>query len=195
MRLIFATNNQHKVQEIRSVVPHPISIITMQEAGINLEIDEPHNTLEENAAEKARIIFRLTNSNCFSEDTGLEVASLNGAPGVHSARYAGNEKSFEKNIQKLLQQLKPHGNRNARFRTVIFLIFKNAEYIFEGFCDGKIIETPIGTGGFGYDSVFVPENAIRTFAEMDMKEKNKYSHRRKAVDKLVTFLNNFIYGE
>lgn len=189
MELIFATNNQYKAKEVQSIVPSSFRIITLNEAGIDINIPEPHLTLEKNAAEKGRTIFAYTGKNCFGEDTGLEVTSLNGEPGVYSARYAGEEKSFEKNIEKLLHNLKSHRDRSAQFRTIVFLIFDNKEYFFEGICKGNISFQPLGTNGFGYDSVFIPLGATKTFAQMTLEEKNKYSHRKKALDKLVTFLN------
>ncbi len=189
MKLIFATNNQHKVDEIRAVLPSCFEIISLKEAGIDIDIPEPHDTLEKNAEEKATTIFHLTNNNCFSEDTGLEVNALHGEPGVLSARYAGAEKSFEKNIEKLLQKLENLADKQARFRTVICLVIQRENNFFEGVCNGRIIAEQRGSEGFGYDPVFIPDGADRTFAEMGMNEKNKYSHRRKAVDKLVEFLN------
>jgi len=195
MKLIFASNNQHKTEEIRSVIgPNAaIEIITLEEAGIDIEIPEPFETLEENASNKSKTIYELTRdrpafSACFSEDTGLEVEDLNGEPGVRSARYAGDEKSFDKNIEKLLHNLHGHTNRSARFRTIISLIIEDKEVLFEGICRGIIIQERRGDGGFGYDSIFVPEGAIHTFAEMNMEEKNRFSHRRKALDKLVAYL-------
>lgn len=189
MKLIFATNNQHKVEEIRSILPKDFSIVTLKEAGIDIDIPEPHDTLEENAAEKARTIYHLTQTNCFSEDTGLEVYALNNEPGVRSARYAGEEKSFEKNIEKLLLNLNDKPNRAARFRTVICLILDGKEHFFEGVCEGKIMSEQKGHEGFGYDPVFVPAGADKTFAEMSLEEKNEFSHRSKAVAGLVVFLN------
>lgn len=191
MKIIFATNNQHKVDEIRSALPENFSIITLKEAGIDIDIPEPHDTLQDNAAEKARMIHHLTKTNCFSEDTGLEVFSINNEPGVHSARYAGELKSFDKNIEKLLLRLDNVDDRKARFRTVICLIFDKKEHFFEGICEGKIIKERRGNQGFGYDPVFVPTGSAKTFAEMSIAEKNQFSHRKKATDKLVTFLNNF----
>lgn len=188
MELIFATNNLHKIEEIKSVLPPQISIITLKEAGIDQDIPEPHQTLEENAAEKGKTIFKLTGKWCFSEDTGLEVDALNGEPGVKSARYAGEAASSQNNIDKLLTNLKSKTNRNAQFKTIIFLIWDNKEYYFEGICKGEILEEPTGMGGFGYDSIFTPDGATKSFAQMTMKEKNEYSHRRKATDKLVEFL-------
>jgi XTP/dITP diphosphohydrolase len=188
MHLIFATNNQHKIEEVTSLIPPGFSVISLKEAGIDIDIPEPHQTLEENAAEKAKVIFQLTGKNCFSEDTGLEVYELNHEPGVHSARYAGDERDFSKNIDKLLSKLKSSTDRKARFRAVICLILDKQEYFFEGVCEGMIIEKQNGTGGFGYDSIFIPGGADKTFAQMTMTEKNIYSHRRKAFDKLVAFL-------
>lgn len=190
MKIIFATNNQNKVDEIRSAVPGDLEIISLKEAGIDMDIPEPHDNLKDNAAEKARVIYQLTGTHCFSEDTGLEVSALDNEPGVHSARYAGEERSFEKNIDKLLGKLKGVNERKARFRTVFCLILGGKEHFFEGICEGQIISQPKGSRGFGYDPVFVPDGAVKTFAEMNMEEKNAFSHRRKAADKLVVFLNS-----
>lgn len=188
--LIFASNNQDKVNEIRSLLDKGINIITLKEAGINIEIPEPHDSLEANASEKSRTIFNLTGRNCFSEDTGLEVYALNGEPGVKSARYAGESRSFGDNIEKLLHNLTSQQNRTARFRTVVSLLQDGKEYLFEGICNGRIIDTKKGMKGFGYDPVFIPDGSNCTFAEMELEEKNKFSHRKKAVLKLVDFLNN-----
>ena len=190
MKLIFATNNQHKADEIRSVVGNDLQIITLKEAGIDIDIPEPYNTLEENASGKSKTIFEMTAINCFSEDTGLEVAALKGAPGVKSARYAGENRSFDANIEKLLLNLAGKPDRSARFRTVISLLTDGKETLFEGICEGRIIEEKRGTQGFGYDPVFIPTGSDKTFAEMSMDEKNKFSHRKKATEKLVAFLNN-----
>ena len=187
--LIFATNNQHKINEIRSVLGSTFQILTLQEAGIDIDIPEPHDTLEANATEKSTTIFQLTNKNCFSEDTGLEVAALNNEPGVKSARYAGDNRSFDDNIEKLLRNLIPFENKRARFRTIISLIQNGKEYLFEGICTGNIILTRKGENGFGYDPIFIPDGSNKTFAEMDMTEKNKFSHRKKAMEKLIAFLN------
>jgi XTP/dITP diphosphohydrolase len=188
MKLIFATNNQHKVDEVRAALPG-FSVITLKEAGIDIDIPEPHDTLEENAREKARTIFKMTGTDCFSEDTGLEVYALNNEPGVHSARYAGEERSFEKNIDKLLSKLEGKADRSARFRTVICLILNGEEFFFEGICEGKISAQRLGSSGFGYDPVFIPSGSDRSFGQMNIEEKNLYNHRRKAADRLVTFLN------
>ncbi len=189
--LIFATNNQHKVDEIRSVIGNSFNVITLKEAGIDIDIPEPYDTLEANAVEKARTIYQLTQQNCFSEDTGLEVEALNGEPGVKSARYAGDGRDFQANIDKLLANLYNSPNRNARFRTVISLILDKQEYQFEGICKGVIINEQTGIGGFGYDPIFIPDGSNKTFAQMSMEEKNQYSHRRKATDQLLAFLSQF----
>lgn len=190
MKLIFATNNIHKAEEIRSVINNNLEIITLKEAGIDIDIPEPYDTLEENARAKSRTIYELSGTNCFSEDTGLEVQSLGGEPGVKSARYAGIEKSFEKNIDKLLYELKDKQDRKARFRTIISLIIDDKETFFEGICEGKITSERKGSAGFGYDPVFIPEGYNKTFAEMTAEEKNQISHRSKATQKLVVFLNS-----
>lgn len=190
-RLIFATNNQNKVEEIKSIIEGLFDIITLKDAGINIDIPEPHNTLEENATEKSITIHRLTGENCFSEDTGLEVEALNGDPGVRSARYAGEAKNAADNIVKLLQSLSGIENRKARFRTVISLIINGSEHKFEGVCKGKITEEQKGELGFGYDSVFIPEGSNKTFGEMRLEEKNKFSHRERATVKLASFLSIF----
>ncbi len=190
MKLIFATNNQHKADEIRSVLNGPIELVTLKEAGIDIDIPEPYDTLEENARTKSTTIFEMTGTNCFSEDTGLEVDALGGEPGVKSARYAGEGRSFEANIDKLLAKLEQVEDRRARFRTVISLLINGKETLFEGVCEGRIIRERRGNNGFGYDPVFVPEGSDLSFAEMDMAGKNRYSHRKKATEKLVAFLNS-----
>ena len=187
--LIFATNNQHKVDEIRTVIGSYFTIQTLQEAGINIDIPEPYNTLEENASTKSKTIFELTKENCFSEDTGLEVEALNGEPGVKSARYAGEGRNFQDNIDKLLLNLNNQTNRKARFRTVISLILNQQEYLFEGICEGNIITEQKGLSGFGYDPIFIPLGSDKTFAEMTMQEKNVFSHRKKATQQLIDFLS------
>jgi XTP/dITP diphosphohydrolase len=190
MKLIFATNNQHKVAEIKAALPPGFDVVSLQEAGITTDIPEPHQTLEANAAEKAIVIQKRTGENCFSEDTGLEVPALNGAPGVRSARYAGDEATAQQNIEKLMQELKSAADRSARFRTVICLLLNGQQYLFEGICNGRIATAQTGSSGFGYDPVFIPEGSSKTFAEMSLADKNRFSHRRKALDKLVEFLNN-----
>ena len=192
MKLIFATNNQHKVDEIRHIIGPQVQLLTLMEPGNDIDIPEPYATIEENASEKSRTIYELTNTNCFSEDTGLEVAALNGEPGVKSARYAGDDKSFDKNIEKLLSNLAGKTDATARFKTIISLIIDGKEHLFEGICDGEIIFEKRGTGGFGYDPVFVPRGSDKTFGEMSLEEKTKFSHRKKATEKLVTFLNHLV---
>jgi len=188
MTLIFATNNSNKVIEVRSLLNDSFKILSLAEAGIHIDIPEPYNTLEENAIEKADVIFRLKGISCFAEDTGLEVDVLHGEPGVKSARYAGDERSFENNINKLLDNLNCITDRKARFRTVICLTINGKHNIFEGECKGTIVSEKRGTSGFGYDPVFVPDGAAKTFAEMSLIEKNVYSHRKKATEKLITYL-------
>ncbi|MEO8822481.1 MAG: RdgB/HAM1 family non-canonical purine NTP pyrophosphatase [Ginsengibacter sp.] len=188
--IIFATNNDNKVSEARSILNGKFRIISLKEAGIDIDIPEPYHSLEENAREKARVIYELSNLNCFSEDTGLEVESLDGEPGVKSARYAGENRSFENNINKLLSKLAHKENRKARFRTVICLLCKGKEEFFEGICKGTIIAEKKGHSGFGYDPVFMPEGSTQTFAEMAVAEKNIYSHRKKAMEKLTNYLRS-----
>ena len=187
-RIVFATNNDHKVKEIRVAVGSALEVVSLREAGIDIDIPEPWDTLEANATEKSTTIHRLTKENCFSEDTGLEVYVLNGEPGVHSARYAGDQRSFGANIEKVLDRLGDTTDRNARFRTVISLIWEVKEYLFEGICEGHIAMHVTGDDGFGYDPIFIPKGDTRSFAQMSPQEKNHYSHRRKAADQLVTFL-------
>ena len=185
---IFATNNRHKVDEIRQSVGNDINIITLQEAGINIDIPEPYDTLEENSKEKARVIYELTKQNCFSEDTGLEVFALNNEPGVKSARYAGEDANAAKNMEKLLLNMKGVENRKARFRTVITLVLQGEYHFFEGICEGYILNEPIGSEGFGYDPVFVPNGYSQSFAQLGADQKNKISHRALAVNKLIQYL-------
>ena len=191
-KLIFATNNQHKIDEIQPLLGKDFNLITLAEAGINIDIPEPHDSLEKNAIEKATTIFNITQHNCFAEDTGLEVTALNGEPGVKSARYAGDSRSSDKNIEKLLHKLEDFSDRSARFRTVIALIWNTQTYVFEGICNGTILTQPSGSNGFGYDAIFIPTGASYSFAQMPLIEKNTWSHRRKAVDKLTTFLKQHI---
>jgi len=187
--LLFATNNAHKVAEIQPLVPAEIRVISLKDAGIDREIPEPYNTLEENAREKSRVILQLSGKDCFSEDTGLEVEALHGEPGVRSARYSGEQATHEQNITLLLKNLEGVENRRARFRTVISLQWQGSEYQFEGICTGEIIREKSGDQGFGYDPVFMPDGASKTFAQMNREEKAQYSHRAKAVAGLVAFLS------
>ena len=186
--LIFATNNRNKVAEIQSLVGPNFTIIPLKEAGIEIDIPEPHDQLEANAQEKAVTIFNLTHQNCFSEDTGLEIVALNGAPGVKSARYAGENSNAQANIDLVLSKMAGIENRTAQFRTVICLIWENQTYYFEGICKGQILSNMQGENGFGYDPIFVPDGASKSFANMTMEEKNTFSHRKKAVTQLFEFL-------
>jgi XTP/dITP diphosphohydrolase len=195
MKLIFASNNKHKIEELKAFVgtesdSYRIEIVSLKEAGIAIDIPEPHDSLEENASEKSWTIHRLTGNDCFSEDTGLEIEALNGEPGVKSARYAGEGRSFKDNIEKVLYKLSSETNRRARFRAVISLIIDGIETQFEGVCNGKIIDSPQGTEGFGYDPIFIPDGSKLSFAEMSIEEKNRFNHRTKAAAKLVAFLQN-----
>ena len=186
--LIFATNNRNKVAEIQSLVGPYFTIIPLKEAGIEIDIPEPHDQLEANAQEKALTIFNMTNQNCFSEDTGLEIVALGGAPGVKSARYAGENSNAQSNIDLVLSNMTGVENRTAQFRTVICLIWENQTYYFEGICKGQILSNMQGENGFGYDPIFVPDGASKSFANMTMEEKNTFSHRKKAVTQLFDFL-------
>jgi XTP/dITP diphosphohydrolase len=191
--IIFATNNENKIYEVKSLVGDIYEVISLKEAGIDIDIPEPHRTLEANAREKSATIHKLTDKDCFSEDTGLEVHTLNGEPGVRSGRYAGEGKSSNENVTKLLAEMEGKPDRKARFRTVISLIIDNTEHQFEGVCEGIITTEPKGKEGFGYDPIFVPDGANTTFAEMSLQEKNTYSHRKKAIAKLLAFLS--LYGK
>jgi XTP/dITP diphosphohydrolase len=188
MEIIFASNNLNKIREINNVLGNSFTLLSLQELNIKEEIPENEITLEGNALYKARHIFRASGKNVFADDTGLEVEALNDRPGVHSARFAGENKDSDANIEKLLSLLENETNRNARFRTVIALILDGKEYLFEGTITGKIIKDRRGKQGFGYDPVFIPEGKSVTFAEMDLKEKNMISHRARAFEKLRHFL-------
>ncbi len=189
-KIIFASNNKHKAEEIRAILGEQFDIITLKEAGLEIDIPEPHETLLENAREKSTVIHRLTGMDCFSEDTGLEVEALNGAPGVRSARYAGEHANANDNLQKLLAEMKGIANRAARFKTVISLLLNGQEYIFEGDCEGTITDSASGTAGFGYDPVFVPAQHDQTFAELGIEVKSAISHRKKAIEKMTSFLGS-----
>lgn len=186
--LVFATNNTHKIREITGIMDTSIVIKTLHDMGCDEDIPENGCTLEENALQKARNIHERYGTDCFADDTGLEIEALNGEPGVYSARYAGESKSFDDNMNKVLEKLSGAGNRKACFRTVIALILEGREYLFEGRVDGVITTEKRGKEGFGYDPVFLPDGYDRTFAEMPLDEKNKISHRALAIKKLATFL-------
>ncbi len=187
--LTFASNNAHKLEEIRrKLAGTPIGILGLEESGVKKELSETGDTLEANAFQKANTVYGQFGLNCFADDTGLEVEALDGAPGVYSARYAGENATYQDNVTKLLNQMKGKENRKAQFRTIISLVIDATEFTFEGVIKGKIIDSPRGTQGFGYDPVFVPDGYNHTFAEMDPDLKNKISHRGLAVEKLVKFL-------
>jgi XTP/dITP diphosphohydrolase len=190
MDIIFATNNKHKVKEIRELLNPGFRLLGLSDVDINEEVPEDENTLEGNALFKAKYVHDRTGMNVFADDTGLEVEALDGAPGVHSARFAGNDKDSSANIEKLLGLLDGKENRKARFRTVIALIMENKEYLFEGIVNGKIIDHKRGDEGFGYDPVFVADGFTKTFAEIPLAEKNLVSHRAMAFKKLLDFLEN-----
>lgn len=193
VKLVFATNNHNKLKEIKTLLPDSLELLSLQDIACKEDIPETSATIEGNALQKARYVKENYGYDCFADDTGLEVQALNGAPGVYSARYAGEEKNNEANIDKLLQELKDKDNRNARFKTVIALILNGKEYSFEGICEGRILKKRAGEQGFGYDPVFQPEGFSKTFAEMDLQEKSQISHRGRATQKLVEFLgqNNY----
>jgi len=188
MKLVFATNNKHKIREISDLLDSRFEVIGLTDIGITEDIPEDADNLADNALFKARYVHERTGLNVFADDTGLEVDALGGAPGVYSARYAGTSKDPSDNIIKLLKELEGVEDRKARFRTVIALIYDNSEYLFEGKVEGGIIQMRRGTGGFGYDPVFIAEGYDQTFAEMPLSEKNKISHRAKAMKNLLAFL-------
>ena len=190
MKIVFATNNPNKLKEIQSLIPKEIEIISLNEIGFNEDIPETGDTLEANAFQKAHYIKDNFNYDCFADDTGLEIDELNGDPGVYSARYAGPERNANANMNKVLNELKGKKNRKAQFRTAIALTLNNEEHLFEGEINGHISDVKQGNEGFGYDPIFIPENDIRSFAQMSMQEKGAISHRGRAVKKLVTYLNN-----
>ena len=191
MKIIFASNNKNKVQEIQNQVPKSIEIVTLEEIGCTEDIAETGSTLEENAIIKANYITEKYGLPCFADDTGLEIDALNGEPGVYSARYAGEDKNADKNMDLVLQKLHNITNRKALSKTVIALNINNEQHLFTGIVEGEIRNKKIGTNGFGYDPIFEHENLGKTFAEMTLEEKNKLSHRGRAVEKLIDFLVNF----
>lgn len=190
MKIVFATNNAHKLSEVKAVLGDGYEIVTLKEVGITEDIPETGATLDENATIKARYVYDRTGLDCFADDTGLEVEALNGAPGVHSARYATDGHDFAANNRKLLHELEGKENRRARFRTVISLIRGGEEVQVEGIVDGHIALSEFGSEGFGYDPLFVPEGYDRCFAEMSADEKNAISHRGRAVAALVKLLKS-----
>ena len=192
MKLVFASNNANKIKEIQQLVPATIQIVSLQDIGCTEDIPETADTIEGNAILKANYITQKYGLDCFADDTGLEVNALNGAPGVHSARYAGEPKNDSNNINKLIAALENESNKKANFKTVICLNFNGKQSLFTGKINGKIIDEKIGENGFGYDPVFVADGMNKTFAELSMAEKSKISHRGIAVKQLIDYLNNSI---
>lgn len=190
MKLVFATNNLNKLAEVQKMLPNSIELLSLKEIDCFDDIEETASTLEGNAKIKANYITENFKYNCFADDTGLEVESLNGAPGVFSARYAGEPSNSENNMKKLLTNLGNHTNRNAQFRTSICLNLNGEQFLFDGICKGEILHQKQGDNGFGYDPIFKPNNYSVSFAEMSVEDKNNISHRGLAIKKLVDFLTN-----
>jgi XTP/dITP diphosphohydrolase len=189
MQLVFATNNLNKLQEVQALIPSNIKLLGLKDINCFEDIPETQSTIEGNAIQKAEYIKKQYGYDCFADDTGLEVSSLNGAPGVYSARYAGEQRDANDNMKKLLDELKNKENRTAQFKTVIALYLNNKLHTFTGICEGIIINTKQGQKGFGYDPIFKPNGYNKTFAEMDLELKNRIGHRGKAIIQLVDFLN------
>ena len=194
MKLVFATNNRHKLDEVRAIVGDRVEVLSLNDIGCHDEIPETADTLQGNALIKARYIYDKYGLNCFADDTGLEVEALSGEPGVYSARYAGEECSSEANMQKLLHNLTGKSNRNAQFRTVIALIINGEEKLFNGIVKGSITEEKRGDSGFGYDPIFIPEGFSESFAQMSSEQKNSISHRYRATEKLSNYLKEKYKG-
>ncbi|MFO7721538.1 MAG: non-canonical purine NTP diphosphatase [Gillisia sp.] len=190
MKLIFATHNKNKLLEIDAMMPPNFELLSLDDIGCTKDIPETSNTIEGNAILKADYVKQHYNLDCFADDTGLEVDILNGEPGVHSARYAGNSKDGEANISKLLENLKDSANRKAQFKTVIALNLDNHQILFIGICKGEITSERRGDFGFGYDSVFQPDGSDKTFGEMTLEEKSTFSHRGKALRELLDYLGS-----
>lgn len=191
MKLVFATNNLNKLKEVQEMLPNSIQLLSLKDILCFDEVDETETTLEGNAQLKADYITQKFGFNCFADDTGLEVESLDGKPGVYSARFAGEPSNSENNMQKLLVDLETKSNRKAQFRTAVSLNINEQKFLFEGICKGEILTSKQGKKGFGYDPVFKPEGFEQSFAEMTSEEKNKISHRGIAIQKLVEFLSNY----
>ena len=191
MKLVFATNNLNKLTEVQKMLPDSIELLSLKDINCFDDIEETATTLEGNAKIKANYITDKLGYNCFADDTGLEVESLNGKPGVYSARYAGEPNNSENNMSKLLSELENKTNRKAQFRTSICLNLNGNQFLFDGICKGEILQQKQGKKGFGYDPIFKPEGFNKSFAEMSSEEKNKISHRGLAIKKLVTFLSNY----
>ncbi|MEP7129201.1 MAG: RdgB/HAM1 family non-canonical purine NTP pyrophosphatase [Chitinophagales bacterium] len=195
LKLIFATQNRFKRDEVQAMLGNEINVLSLTDLDYEEELPETHETLEENALEKAQFISHKFSMHCFSEDTGLEIDALNGAPGVYSARYAGDGKNANDNIELVLQNMSGKKNRNARFRTIVCLILKNQIHYFEGIVNGIIAEAIAGNSGFGYDPVFIPEGSNKTFAAMSKEEKNAISHRRIAIERMKEFLETHKHSD
>lgn len=189
MKLVFATNNQHKLKEIQHILGEHTQLLSLQDIGCGEDIPETSPTLEGNALQKAMYVYEKYGYNCFADDTGLEIDALNGEPGVYSARYAGEEKCAEANMEKVLRLLNGTKNRRARFRTVIAVVIDGRQTLVDGTVEGHILNERRGSEGFGYDPIFQPDGYAQSFAEMDLTTKNQISHRARAVQKLVAFLN------
>ena len=190
MKLVFATNNLHKLKEVQEMLSDSIEVLSLKDIGCFEDVEETESTLEGNAKLKADYITEKYGFDCFADDTGLEVEAIDGKPGVYSARYAGAHGNAEKNMEKLLNELQNKSNRKAKFRTIIALNLRNKQYLFEGICEGEILNEKTGVKGFGYDPIFKPSNASYSFAEMNSEEKNIISHRGIAIQELVQFLNS-----
>ena len=190
MKIVFASNNKNKIYEIQSMLPESIQIVSLESIGCLEEIPETSETIEGNAILKANYVTQKYGFDCFADDTGLEVEALNGEPGVYSARYAGEQRNVDDNMDKLLEELLDKTNRNAQFKTVIALNLKGKQYLFEGIASGEITLEKKGTGGFGYDPIFKPNGYENTFAELSLEVKNEISHRGKATKALLEFLQN-----
>jgi XTP/dITP diphosphohydrolase len=189
MKLIFASHNAHKASEIQSILPSWIEIKTLSDLNYLEEIPENEATIEGNSQFKARFVQDKFEQNCFADDTGLEILALDKRPGVHSARYAGEQRDSNDNMNKVLMELEGNSDRSAQFKTVITLFWEGVEHQFEGIVKGHIASVKTGTEGFGYDPIFIPEGESRSFAEMTLSEKNKFSHRARAIEKLISFFN------
>ncbi|MEN8124527.1 MAG: non-canonical purine NTP diphosphatase [Bacteroidota bacterium] len=195
MKIVFATNNKNKAEEIKALLPDHIEILSLKDIGCTEEIEETEDTIEGNAKLKANYITKNYGYDCFADDTGLEVDALDGAPGVYAARYAGENVTYEDNLQKLLYEMQNKTDRKARFRTVIALNLKDKQYLYEGICKGKILYQKQGGKGFGYDPIFQPDGFDRSFAEMSLEEKGKISHRGIATRALIKFLKAKVESE
>lgn len=189
MDLVFASNNQHKVEEVQAIIGSKINLKSLNDINCHDEIPETGDTFIENAGQKSKFVYERFHLDCFADDSGLEIDALNGEPGVHSAHYSGS-RDFQENINLVLNRLEGKTNRKARFKTIISLILEGKEHLFEGIIEGKISISQSGEKGFGYDPIFIPEGYEISFAEMSAEEKNKISHRAKAMEKLIQFLNS-----